>query len=126
MEEKKEKKEKGKRSRLLLIAAVLSTLYTIYLISYFGGAMNTSSSMEALGAGLAAAIVTPHMVVVGIAAVFNWIAWAIQARWAALTAGILYAIGMVLMPMYFMFAVLQTIFCFVAFARMKKQKKEEE
>ena len=56
MEEKKEKKKKSGRSRLLLIAAVLSTLYTIYLISYFGGAMNTSSSMEALGAGLAAAI----------------------------------------------------------------------
>lgn len=116
-----------KRSKLLLVAAVLSTLYTVYLVTYFGGAMNGSeSSAAALGAGLATALVAPHMVVVAIATVFNWIAWALRARWAALTAGILYAVGMVVMFMYAIFVILQTIFCFVAFAKMKTPPKAKE
>ena len=37
----------------------------------------------------------------------------------ALTAGILYAVAMVLFPMYFFFVVVEMILCFIAFARMK-------
>ncbi len=111
-----------KRSKLLLAAAILSTLYTLYLIVYFSGAIGGSGGAEALGAGIATAVVMPHMVVVGIATVFNWVAWALRARWAALTAGILYAVSMVLMFMYAMFVIVQTIFCFIAFARMKNRK----
>ena len=39
--------------------------------------------------------------------------------WAALVAGILYAVSMVCMFLYALFVALQMIFCFVAFARMK-------
>ena len=39
----------------------------------------------------------------------------------ALTAGILYAVAMVLFPVYFFFVIVQMILCFVAFAKMRKQ-----
>ncbi len=109
-----------KKSKLLLAAAIIGTLYLIYLITYFTGGITSSEGAEALGAGLATALVTPHMVCVGIAALFNWLGWALKARWAALVAGIMYAVSMVCMFLYAIFVVLEMIFCFVAFAKMKK------
>lgn len=110
-----------KRSKLLLCAGILGTLYLIYLISHFTGAMSSANESDALAGGLATAIVFPHLVCVLIAAVFNWIGWLAKARWAALVAGIMYAVSMVLMFMYAMFVVVQMILCFVAFAKMKKK-----
>lgn len=109
-----------KRSKLLLAAGIIGTLYLIYLITYFTDGMVSSDGAAALGAGLAAALVTPHMVCVGVAAIFNWIAWGLKARWAALVAGIMYAISMLCMFMYAAFVALEMIFCFVAFAKMKQ------
>lgn len=43
----------------------------------------------------------------------------LNRRAFALTAGTLYAVAMVLFPMYFFFVVVEMIICFIAFARMK-------
>jgi hypothetical protein len=110
-----------KRSKLLLAAGIIGTLYLIYLISHFSNAMVSSDEAEAIGAGLATALVTPHMVCVGIAVIFNWLGWVMKARWAALVAGIMYAVSIVCMFMYALFVVLEMIFCFVAYGKMKNQ-----
>ncbi len=115
-----------KRSKLLLAAAILGTLYLLYLVAYFTSGIFSSDGTEVLAAGLATALVTPHMVCVGIAAAFNWIGWALNARWAALVAGILYAVSILCMFLYALFVVLQTIFCFVAFAKMPKTPPRAE
>ena len=108
-----------KRSVLLLISGILGLCYVIYLISYFGGSMATSSNDAALvGAGLAATLVAPHMICVVLAVVFNIIAWYGNVRWAALVAGILYAVSMVCFVLYAVFVIIQTILCFIAYARM--------
>lgn len=112
-----------KRSKLLLISGIIGTVYLVYLISYFSDAVSASEGMEALGTGIAAALVTPHMVCVGIAAIFNWLGWAMKARWAALVAGIMYAVSIVCMFMYAAFVAVEMIFCFVAFAKMKQNPK---
>ena len=88
---------KVKRSKLLLTSAIIGTIYLIYLVVYFSGGITSSEGTEAIGAGIAAALVIPHMVCVGIAAIFNWLGWALRARWAALVAGILYAVSIVFM-----------------------------
>ena len=75
-----------KKSKLLLVAAILGTAYLIYLISYFTGAIGE----EAVSGTIATALVTPHMVCVGIAAIFNWIGWAMSVRWGALVADLFY------------------------------------
>lgn len=108
-----------KKSKLLLASGIIGTLYLIYLITYFAGAVGSSDGAEAVGAGIATALVMPHAVCVGIAVLFNWIGWALKARWAALVAGIMYAVSMVCMFIYAMFVILEMIFCFVAFAKMK-------
>ena len=53
--------------------------------------------------------------------VFNWLGWALKARWGALVAGILYAVSIVFMFLYTPFVILELVFCFVAFGQMKKK-----
>ena len=111
-----------KKSKLLLASGIIGTVYVVYLISYFTGAVTSTEGAEAVGAGIATALVAPHLVCTGIAVIFNWLAWALKARWAALAAGILYAVSMVCMFLYAMFVALEMIFCFVAFAKMKHKE----
>lgn len=113
-----------KRSKLLLIAAILSTAYLIYTFSYFTGTVAESGdTAEAVGAGIATALVAPHMFVLFVGVVFNWIGWLAKATWAALTGGILYCIAALLFLLYSPFLLLQIIFSFVGYAKLKKQKK---
>lgn len=110
-----------KRSKLLLVAGIIGAIYLIYLFTYFTeGIVSSDNVAEALGAGLAVTLVMPHMVCAGIAVIFNWLGWGLKARWAALVAGIMYAVSMVCMFPYAKFVVLEMIFCFVAFAKMKQ------
>lgn len=115
-----------KRSKLLLISAIIGTAYAIYLVSYFLNA-NTSAvdSSEQVGSALATALVMPHMAVVWIAVIFNWLGFFMKLRWAALVAGILYAVSMLLFFVYFMFVIVEMILCFVAYGKMKKQTAVE-
>lgn len=50
-----------KKSKLLLASGIIGTLYLIYLISYFSGGVVSTDGAEAIGAGIAAALVTPHV-----------------------------------------------------------------
>ncbi|MDO4198445.1 MAG: hypothetical protein Q4D13_05605 [Erysipelotrichaceae bacterium] len=109
-----------KRNVLLLISAIIGTIYGIYLIAYFTGAVSGSSGTEQAGAALAGVLVMPHMAMVWIALIFNWLGYIFKLRWAALVAGILYAVSMVLFFVYFMFVVVEMILCFIAYAKMKK------
>lgn len=119
--------KKKKRSVLLLIAAIIGIIYVIYSISYWGGAgSDTEEAVEALGAGIAAVLVTPHLICTGIAVIFNVLAWAMSHRGFALTAGILYTVAIVLFPMYFMFVVLEAVLCYIGFARLKKLNGEAD
>ena len=115
-----------KRNKLLLAAAIIGTVY-FYLIYYFTGSMSMTDSAEALGARIVPTLAPLHMFYVGLAALFSWIGWALRARWAALVAGILYAVSIVCMFLCAVFVLLEMIFCFVAFANMQRAdgKKQE-
>ena len=111
---------KKKKSKCLLVSWILGAAYVVYLIAYFFGAnANTADSAEALGVGLATALVMPHLVVTLLAVIFNILGWAMSKRGFALTGAILYAVAMVLFPMYFFFVIVQMILSFVGFAKLK-------
>lgn len=110
-----------KRSKLLLVSGIIGTLYVIYLFSYFIGInSNASGASEEVGYALATVLVTPHMVIAGIAVIFNWLGFALKARWAALVSAILYAVAILVFIMYFWGVLVEMILCFVAFGKMKK------
>lgn len=112
---------KKKRSILLLLSAIIGVLYIAYSISYWTGA-NTGNTGTAtvIGAGLATALVFPHLICAGLAVIFNILGWTMNHRGFALTGAILYAVSMLLFPLYFMFVLLEVILSFVGFARLKK------
>lgn len=94
------------RSKILFIASALATLYTVYLISYFGDAtINADGTVETIGSAIATTLVTPHMFMFLIGAIFGWIGFLAKKSWAALVAAILYSVGTLFFLVYAMFGV---------------------
>lgn len=111
------------RSKVLFGCALLATIYVIYLISYFGSAMGDMKSGEEIGGAIATALVTPHMIVVGIGAIFSWLGFFLRKSWAALVGAILYCVGALLFMLYAMFCIPLVILGFVGYSKQKKIMK---
>lgn len=113
------------RSKMLSFATAIATVYAIYLITYFSGnTLNAENSAEAAGGAIATALVMPHMIMFIIGAVFGWIGVLAKKNWAALLAAILYSVGTVLFPLYFMFGIPILILGFIGYALQKKLNKQ--
>lgn len=108
------------RSKVLFICGILATLYVIYLIAYFGGSIGDMSSAEEVGGAIATAMVTPHMLFMGLGAIFNWLGFFMRKPWGALTAAILYCVGAILFLMYAPFCIPMIVLGFVGFVKQKK------
>lgn len=117
---------KSKHSKALLISAILGALYSIYLICYFTGAIGGSEGAEQVGAARATALVTPHMVLVVLATIFNWVGYFTNKRGFALTGGILYSVSGVMFLIYIMFVIPSIVLSFVGYANLKKINNESD
>ncbi|NLW28932.1 MAG: hypothetical protein GXY98_03385 [Erysipelothrix sp.] len=110
---------KQKKSKLLLVSWILGALYIIYLFAYFGGLVGNTTGGEQVGSLIASTIVMPHAICAALAVLFNILGWSMNNRGFTLTGAILYAVSIVLMPLYFMFVIIQMILSFVGYAKMK-------
>lgn len=113
------------RSKVLIIATLLATLYAIYLYCYFVGGTMSADGAEAIGGAIATALVTPHMAMIAIGAIFGWVGVFTKATWAALVGAILYSVGAVLFFMYIMFSGPILILGFIGYSNQKKLNKIE-
>ncbi|AJA42669.1 hypothetical protein phiCT9441A_57 (endogenous virus) [Clostridium phage phiCT9441A] len=112
---------KIKRSKLLLISAILGALYSVYLIWHFGGGIfGSKDGVELAGAAIATALVTPHMILVVLATIFNWVAYFSNKRGFALTGAILYSVAGVIFMLYIMFVIPSIVLSFIGYAKLKK------
>ena len=110
-----------KKSKVLLVSAVLGVLYSVFLISYFVGInTNPQGGAEAIGAGIATALVLPHMGLVTLATIFNIVAWAMTSKAFAITTGVLYSVGAVVFLLYAVFVIPMIILSFVGVSRVGK------
>ena len=109
------------RSIALLIATIAATVYTIGLISYFYS-VNTAANetAEALSGAIATALVTPHMIMFLVGAVFGWVGVVFKKAWGALVAAILYAVGTVVFLVYAVFGVPILVLGFIGYAMQMK------
>lgn len=111
-----------KKSKTLMISGILGLIYAIFLISNFGGAVfGASSDAEAVGGAIATALVTPHMICVVLAVIFNIIGAFYNKSGFALTGGILYAVGGVLFLLYMPFVIPMIVLSFVGYSKLKKR-----
>ncbi len=108
------------RSKILCVANILATAYAVYLISYFGGGVMQAEGAEAVGGAIATALVTPHMIMFLIGAVFGWVGFVGKKSWGALVAAILYSVGTLFFLVYFMFGVPILVLGFVGYSMQKK------
>ena len=113
--------EKKKLSKLLLISFIIGVLYLIYSAFYWSGAATSgANTAEQIGAGIATALVMPHLVMTVLAVIFNALGLFMHKRGFALTGAILYTLAIVLFPVYFMFVIVEMILSYIGFAKMKK------
>lgn len=117
---------KKKRRILLAVSLIIGILYVIYSINYWSG-VNTGSFSDAeeIGAGIAAMLVMPSLVMTSLAVIFNALGLFMYGRPFTLVAAILYTVALVLFPVYFMFVITEMVFCYIAFARMNRKPEAD-
>lgn len=108
------------RSKVLFVTALMATLYVIYLVSYFTNGMGDLNSSEEVGGALATALVTPHIIIMGLGAIFSWIGFFLKKSWGALVGAILYSVGALAFMLYIIFCIPLIILGFVGYAKQKK------
>lgn len=108
------------RSKVLFITAILATLYVVYLMSYFGSSIGDLNSAEELSGAIATALVTPHLIVMGLGAIFSWLGFFLKKSWGALVGAILYCVGAIMFMLYAVFCVPLIILGFVGYSKQKK------
>ncbi len=109
-----------KRSKILAIATLLATAYTVYLLCYFVGGTASASGTDMVAGAIATALITPHMILFLIGAIFGWVGLLLKKSWGALVAAILYAVGTLFFLAYAMFGAPILILGFIGYAKQKK------
>lgn len=118
----KKTKEKKKHNLLLLISFALGLLYSLYIIYYcFSMSGSGANDAENIGIGIGITLIMPHLICTVLATLFNGLGVFLNKRGFALTGAILYTIACVLMPIYFMFTIIQAILSYIGFAKLKKK-----
>ena len=109
-----------KRSTALVVATTLATAYALYLYVYFVGGTANAEGLDAVSGAIATALVTPHMLMFAIGAVFGWLGVFLKKTWAALVAAILYSVGTALFLAYAIFGAPILIVGFIGYSKQKK------
>ncbi len=105
-----------RRSIPLLLSVIIGVFLLIFTWIYISDTLDSSSA--GIGASIAAVLVLPHQILSTLACFFAALGWALNVRWAAMVAAILYTIALAVMPPWFSFVVVQMVLCYVAFVRM--------
>lgn len=111
------------RSKVLFVGSLLATIYVIYLIIYFSGSMQSNDTSEALGGALATALVTPHMLMMGLGAIFSWVGFGLRKAGFALVGAILYLVAAIIFLVYAPICIPMIILGFVGYAKQLKISK---
>lgn len=110
-----------RRSIFVLLAVIVAVLVLIYINGYMRDFINNAEDgFAGLGVAIAISASQPFMIAMGLGAVFGAVGWLFVLRWAALVAGILFAVAMVLLPAWFVFALIPAVLAFIGYARMKR------
>lgn len=118
------------RNILLLVSLIIALIYTLAQIVNISSATNAVSSANpetaeelgrAIGTAIGVGLLMPHIILASIAVIFNAVGWFMSAKWAVLTAAILYIVGGVLGFSNIFFLLPSMILCFVAYSKMKKR-----
>lgn len=117
-----------KRPVISLITVLLATAYGIFVVANLAGAFSATtegatSDAEIAGAAIGVGLFLPHVLVVWIGILLNWVGYGVRMPGLTLTAAILYSVGAFLGFLYILFMVPIIVLAFIAFAKERKIKK---
>ena len=108
------------RSKVMFSSAVIGSLYMFYIMSYFFNGVGSTEGVEQVGTAIATALVLPHMMLLVLAVIFNWVGFFQNKKWAAITCGILYSVSGVVFLLYIVFEIPMIILSFVGIGKINK------
>ena len=115
---------KRKRSTLSLIALILGILAVIIEIGTASSGMGSAANdAEQAGVALGLMIVLPSAASLFVAVILNLIGYLTRSRGLTLASAIVYIVAFVLFPLWGFVALPSMILQFVAFAKMKKPRR---
>jgi len=117
-----------KRPIISLITVLAATGYFAFVVSTLASAFNetagsSSSDAEVAGAAIAVTLFLPHVIIIGIGVVLNWVGYGVKVPALTLTAAILYSVGALFGLLYILFIVPIIVLGFVSYAQERKRKK---
>jgi len=110
----------------MFTSAILGSLYLIYIVYYFFNEVGTTQGAEQMGAALATTVVLPHIVLLALAVIMNWVGFFMNVKWGAISAGVLYSVSGVIFLLYIIFVIPMIILSFVGVSKIGKIKNKLE
>ncbi len=106
------------RSKALFISFILGIFYFL-LILYFYVEAFTGTASEELGSGFAIIFLTPHLILIGLAVIFNWKGFYLRKSKYSIRGVILYAVGGFL-SFYLLYILPIIILSYIGYSKQKK------
>lgn len=115
------------KSKVVLSALIIMTLYAAYICYYAYVLVPSTGTTDAekAGSAIASALLTPHILFVGLSLIFTYLAFFMNAKWACITALVLVCVATVLMPLYIVFTLVPIVLLSVGIAKIAKIKTLE-
>ncbi len=118
-----------KRPIISLITALSATAYGIFVVANLAGAFaettaGSTSDATAVGAAIGVGLFLPHVLLVWLGVLINWVGYGVRMPGLTLTAAILYAVAAFLGFLYIIFMIPIIVLAFISFAQERKRKKD--
>ena len=111
------------KSKILFISSLLGLAYTAFLsVHFFSGVGNAETEIELMAGIFTLAFMIPHIISVALGTLLCILAFFLNARWLAITAGISFVVAAVLFMLYGLFVLPMIVLCFVGAAMAGKIK----
>lgn len=111
-----------RKSKLLLASSILSTLYLIFLIGNFILDISKGGAFNKLVLTFRTLFYIPHITILILALILNWVGYAKNIKWTSLMSGVLYLVCMFFMFINTIFVLPQMILSFIAYFKMQDEK----
>lgn len=112
----------------LLIGGIIAALMLFFLFDFLSSKLNEAETMEtaeSIGTMLGLTYMLPFRALLIGGTLFCWLAYLFSMRWAAIVAGVLFAVAIVVLPGWLYLPIVPMILCFVGAAKLKPSAMKE-
>lgn len=111
----------------LLIGGIISALLLFFLFDFMNFELDEAlkdNTAASLGTLLGLTYMLPFRALFIGGTLFCWLAYLFSMRWAAIVAGVLFAVAIVVLPGWLYLPIVPMTLCFVGAAKLKPNQKE--